>query len=316
MSELKEFLESNEEDLICYFGKIDYLGYKHLTDKIEELKKSTDNGIATLVLITRGGDPDYGYRIGRALGHYYSKKLKIFVPSICKSAGTLVVLGGAEIIISDRGELGPLDIQLNNPEEILEMSSGMDLMQSIQTLRITSMNAFFDYLLELKNGASLGTKAAARIASDMATNLVTPILGQIDPSRLGENHRRLNIASSYGENLNQKFKNTSPDNIQRLISYYPSHSYVIDRKEASELFENVRAPNKIENELDLFLRGFRPNLRDLAKDNNLLILSHRDILDLLSNRNSGGTNDGTKSDNGKSTKKTTKKRKRTVKKRT
>ena len=47
-------------------------------------------------------------------------KTAYFIPRRCKSAGTLLLIGATSLIISDRGELGPLDVQLSKPDEIFE----------------------------------------------------------------------------------------------------------------------------------------------------------------------------------------------------
>lgn len=57
------------------------------------------------------GDPNAGYRIGRALQHNYDD-VTLLVVGPCKSAGTLIAIAANKLVIGDMGELGPLDIQL------------------------------------------------------------------------------------------------------------------------------------------------------------------------------------------------------------
>ena len=61
-----------------------------------------------LVLTTDGGDAHAAYIIARYLRRNY-EKLTICVFGYCKSAGTLLALGAHELVIGERGELGPLD---------------------------------------------------------------------------------------------------------------------------------------------------------------------------------------------------------------
>lgn len=39
------------------------------------------------------------------------------------------------------------------------------------------------------------------------------------------------------------------DGLQKLLAQYPSHSFIIDREEANDLFKNVREPKPLEAEL-------------------------------------------------------------------
>ncbi len=249
----------SEVDIVVYLGSVNVGGYLDLSKAIETMK-SPDAKSVLFIPITTGGDPNAGYRIARALGHYYPEGVKIGIPSICKSAGTLMCIGGSELIIADRGELGPLDIQLSSKDELFGYSSGLDIMQALVALQETMNAAFKNYLYDLKFGGRLGTKLASDIASNMAVGLVTPIAQQIDPVKLGEHQRAMQIAVAYGERLNSKFKNTDRARIERLLVSYPAHGFVIDRKEIAEIFDNVRCPNETEGKIFQFIYDkFMPN---------------------------------------------------------
>jgi len=292
IDELKQAMSEMDSSLDCimYFGPIDRTGYDSLTSLIE--KKEAGNNRSDkvfFVLATYGGNPDAGYRIARALGHYYPAGVIVYIPDMCKSAGTLIALGSSELVISDRGELGPLDVQFAKKEELFEMSSGLDIVKSLKVLEDEVGAAFKDYLIDLRlNG--IGTKMAAKLASRMAVNLMSPITGQIDPIRLGEHQRALLIALAYGKRLCKKFENISPDDIDRLTMSYPSHGFVIDRKEASELFANVRAPSEQECKLENFLRS--KNLFSAIQGSTPTVLCLSDIV----NFNEGGDDEEERSD--------------------
>ena len=276
-------------DLVFYVGEVSRSGYRLITEKLKEYQ-TKDCKKAYFIPITYGGDPDAGYRISRALGHHYPEGIKVLVPGECKSAGTLMAIGGSELIISDLGELGPLDVQISNKDEIFENSSSLDIVQALVALQNTVANSFRDSLIELKVSAGLGTKLAAKVASRLAASLVEPISAQIDPMRLGEHQRLMQIAIAYGERLNSKFQNTTSENILKLLMDYPSHAFVIDRKEASYLFKNVRPPNKIEQvlaELSIMLcknHGINPGQRKP----NCGIYRVKQLLELYERINGGG----------------------------
>jgi hypothetical protein len=251
-------------DYIVYFGLIDFSGYDALSDLLERNAEERGNSRGYLILVTIGGDANAGYRIARAFGHHYPDDFRLLVPDICKSAGTLVAIGANELIVSDRGELGPLDVQIKKKEELFEASSGLDILQSLQAIQDQVKVTFRDYLLDISLGGGLGTKMAAQLSSEMACNIVTPITSQIDPMRLGEQQRALRIAAHYGERLRRKFQNTSQQSIDVLLTGYPSHSFVIDRKEANELFIRVRAPDDIERKIEVWLREQTSNFSGLG----------------------------------------------------
>ncbi|MDC5191875.1 hypothetical protein NRA34_18850, partial [Acinetobacter baumannii] len=57
------------------------------------------------------------------------------------------------------------------------------------------------------------------------------------------------IAFEYGRRLAETSQNLKDGALAKLISAYPAHSFVIDRKEAKILFKNVSKPS--EDELQL-----------------------------------------------------------------
>lgn len=233
-------------DVIVYAGRVTTQGYLNLSELLDKNIGDASKSVF-FVPITVGGDPSAGYRMSRALGHHYPEDVRIGIPSICKSAGTLMCIGGSHLVVGDRGELGPLDIQLNSKDELMGLSSGLDILQALLVLQEHMNTSFRSNLYDLKFNGKLGTRLASDIACSMATGLIAPIAQQIDPVKLGETQRLINIASAYGERLNKKFNNTSKEQIERLLWNYPAHGFVIDRKEISELFKNVSAPNETEN---------------------------------------------------------------------
>ena len=81
----------------------------------------------------------------------------------------------------------------------------------------------------------------------MTIGLMGPIYNQIDPIRLGEIDRFTKVSLRYGAALDNG--NLGEDAVERLVAGYPSHSFVIDRREAKELFRNVDEPDDMFREL-------------------------------------------------------------------
>ncbi len=245
--------EMQDTDYILYAGGISRAGYNNIT----QIGKATNKKKACLILLTPGGDPDAGYRIARALQHYYEEGFSVLIPSYCKSAGTLICIGANELIVDDKGELGPLDIQLHKSTELGEKTSGLDLPQAFEALRTEAGKIFRDTLLDVRMGGRISTKLATEVATNLSSNLLSPIYSQIDPLRMGEMQRANFIAYEYGTRLNDKYKILKPNALGRLLLSYSSHGFVIDRKELRELFTRVRKP-ETHNELKIL-----NNIQDL-----------------------------------------------------
>lgn len=203
-------------------------------------KKLADKAI--LLLVTEGGLADVAYRCARDLQGTY-ESLSICIPGWCKSAGTLMAISAHELIIGDRGELGPLDVQIAVRDEIGDRNSGLILQSALETMRDEAFKLFETHMMGIKgrSGNLVTFRTAADLAATLAVGLMKPIFEQIDPIRLGDDARSQKIGYEYGTRLNLVSRNLQDDNaLEQLIYGYPSHSFVIDRTEAAHLFRNVK----------------------------------------------------------------------------
>lgn len=237
-------------DVISYSGEINIQGYAAICEALK--KKQSDRVI--LALCTPGGDPHAGFRIARALQHTYDG-FDALIPRYCKSAGTLVAVGAQKLFLDDMSELGPLDIQIKKSDEIIGQNSGLDILQAVNYLQSQAMVAFRNYLVDLTKNAGLSTRVASDISTRLTTGLFEPIFAQIDPMKLAEMQRATEIAFAYGNRLNEKSKNLRAAGLAALVTSYPSHSFVIDRKEAKNIFINVQQPVDLLAELSSALHA-------------------------------------------------------------
>ncbi|HET6323586.1 MAG TPA: hypothetical protein VFG04_02705 [Planctomycetaceae bacterium] len=215
------------------------------------LARSVKRKHLLFILATEGGDAHAAYSIVKRLrGAYSNGELTLMVHSVCASAGTLITIGADALVLADSAELGPLDVQLVKPDDLIAKMSGLTPTKALETLNHQAYACFESMFLRLLRGSGfrITLKTAAEIATRLATGLYEPIYGQIDPFRLGEVARDNAIAQEYGERLDNG--NLKPGALERLIEGYPVHEFVIDREEAAQhLFHEVRAPSEIENEL-------------------------------------------------------------------
>lgn len=159
---------------------------------------------AIVFLTTYGGDADSAYRLAACLRRHY-KHLSAYIFGLCKSAGTLAILGADTIVIGDFGELGPLDVQMTKPDELVPTSSGLDIFQALGVLKNSAFEAFETYLIKIIESSEghISAKTSAEIARELAVGLFAPMTAQIEPERLGEVQRAINVANFYGSRLNR-----------------------------------------------------------------------------------------------------------------
>ncbi|MGB8097085.1 MAG: hypothetical protein WCF17_08015, partial [Terracidiphilus sp.] len=168
-----------------------------------------------LILVTEGGDPDAAYRIARCFQSCY-EKFTCVVSGYCKSAGTLITTGANELVVTDAGELGPLDIQMSKKDELWESQSGLTVMAALDALKEKAFSTFEHSFLEIKK-RSLNTvtfKTAAEIAVKLSAGLFDPIFQQVDPMHVGEASRAQAIAKHYSMRLAYYGKNISDSSLE------------------------------------------------------------------------------------------------------
>jgi hypothetical protein len=272
--------EKLDADIVVYAGDIGRGEDKYLIGQCQSrrLRKNV-----LLLLETYGGDPNAAYRIARAFQTFYNTvpikganparsttnddrgQFIVYINGVCKSAGTIICLGADKIIMSDTAELGPIDVQLRKQDEIGERTSGLTPIQAVQFLETQSVVLFKRHFKALRQDDDLGfsTKMAADLATRLTVGLLEPIYQQIDPIRLAEVDRSLKISKEYGERL-QHDGNLKADAVDNLLARYPSHGFVIDRREACDIFAKVEDPS---TELKTLLKLFERVLRVTAQSN-------------------------------------------------
>jgi len=227
--------EQPDRDLLFVSAVVSSELHRELSQLIAAGKKHER---CILFLCTYGGDSNAGFRIGRCLQHHY-QHIRLVIPGQCKSAGTLIAIAANELAMGDLGELGPLDMQVLKPTELQERGSVLDIAQALETIGANTCDLFLETLISIRRTARISTKLAGKFAAQIAVGAAIPLYRQVDPVRLGELHRAMQIANEYGQRLDHKSRTMRKGALSRLIAEYPSHSFVIDRKEAGELFNHV-----------------------------------------------------------------------------
>lgn len=271
---IKAASDQLDADILAYYGAI---GRPYDDVIIDMLRNRRKRKNLLLAIDTRGGELDAAYRISRCIQEAYKTtnqqasipgssgddkgKFIVFVDGLCKSAGTLICLAADTIIMSGNGQMGPIDTQMKKHNEVGELDSGLTPIQAVNFLENQSVQLFRRHFSALRFDRTLAfsSKMGAEVASKLTADLLAPIYQQIDPMRLAEVDRLIRVAHEYGKRLSNG--NLKDDGVERLLASYPSHAFVIDRKEAREVFNNIEQPTPPLRLLGDRLRG----LRDIAE---------------------------------------------------
>jgi|ERR1041385_1635676 hypothetical protein len=246
-TQFTEFANKNDSDFYLFSAGIFDQQVDNAISAVRRVKNKRTN--ASLALCTLGGSADAAFQLARIFKRKYTK-FTLYVFGVCKSAGTLVAVGADEIVMSEFGQFGPLDVQLTDKEDVFAQTPALDIQQSVATLSKLTFDTFWDYFLSLAK-AGLGSKTASEAARNLALGISSPIAEQIDPLLLGRVDRSMKIAEAYSDRLRKDFKGKA-----RLSGDYPSHSFVIDYDEAKTIFPNLREPNAEEVAIEETIRGW------------------------------------------------------------
>lgn len=273
-----------DADVILYNGDIGEPWDRYLAEDCAGRERRKN---VVLVPVTYGGDPHAAYRMARCLEGLY-EHFAAFVVGPCKSAGTLLVTGAHELVVSDQGELGPLDMQMRKTDELWAMNSGLTVMEAMNTLQVRAYEGFEEYFIQImaRSQGRIGFRTATQVSSELVVGLFAPLYTQIDPMLLGEASRAMQIASDYAQRLGRYSRNLQERAVDRLVAGFSAHGFVIDRDEASTFFMNVRAPDERERALDLALRATGLARVDPLNEETVRVLS-----DPLESKEGGQTNE-------------------------
>ncbi len=202
------------------------------------VSKETFKSVDTLELLIHspGGSADIAYQLVRFFRHH-CKKLNVIVPLEAKSAATLMCLGADGIYMGEFAELGPIDVQIQNPIEKGSKSiSPLDEFKSAEFLREYAVEILDTFTLLIVRRSGMSLKESLHESLHFTTEIMRPLYEQLDPLEIGEYKRALAIGEEYADRLLAMAKNPRAKEIaQALLSKYPSHGFIIDRTEARGL---------------------------------------------------------------------------------
>lgn len=239
-TKLAEALDSR---IFVYSGPIDQPSFGDLMRAMQPSDSQPHRPNSLLFLTTQGGLANSAYQIAR-LFQTTSEKFSLCIPAKCKSAGTLIALGANDLIMSPVSELGPLDVQLIQRDEIGRRRSGLVVRTAFDGLAHETFHVFERIMLGIKmrSGQAVSFETASRIAATITGGVMAPVYAQISPDTLGNDLRDLHVATEYGDRLAEHGRNAAPNCVAQLVSGYPAHDFIIDKAEAEMLFRRVSEP--------------------------------------------------------------------------
>lgn len=218
--------------------------------KLKEKGKPID-----LFLYSTGGITTAAWGIANLLNEF-SEYYNVLIPYKALSAATLVSLGAKEIIMTELGQLSPVDPSVNSPFNP-PLPSQQQVPQAPVNLLPVPVEDCIGYLNLARQEARIENE------EDMTT-VFSKLVDRIHPLALGNVYRAREQIKMLSEKLLSK---NIPDErkrqkiIETLTKALYSHDYIIARTEAKELLE---LPVKIdENAENIITELFEHYMKDM-----------------------------------------------------
>lgn len=237
--------EVHDCHIFIYSAPVNEASYGDIVSAIKEKQSIKKSENCILILTTTGGLANSAYKISRLFQQSYGS-FSVYPPRYCKSAGTIIALGAHTLIMDEFSELGPLDVQILDKDEIGGRKSGLLTRSAFESLSKEALDLFSNTMIGIKARSQnmVSFKLASEIAWKMTAELMSPIFGQLNPEVIGSDFRDLSVAVQYGERLAKNSKNAKALTVHRLVTDYPSHDFIIDREEANTLFNRIEQPSR------------------------------------------------------------------------
>ena len=214
-----------------------------------------------VLLDTPGGDIGTAYQVVKYL-RSKTKILNILVPFFAKSAGTLICLGADHLVMGEFAELGPLDTQIRETQEGKgpEFVSTLNGFKALEQIQKHTFETLMLAMGMIRQKAGLRVAEAIKLATDFAASTSGSLYSKLDPYRIGEYARALEIGERYGNRILKELMNWSASDadtlIRELVRSYPEHGYIIDYDELVRLGLPVEKANE----------NIRKLFRDMIKE--------------------------------------------------
>ena len=240
--EVQAFVDARKKPGIFLFieesmslGHVIQLQHKLGSQKFEEVDVVINSG---------GGSIDAAYQMAELI-RLHAKKVSACVPYFAKSAATLLCISADEIVMDEMAQLGPLDAQIKEGKKAGgKYVSALNPFKALEQLQKVALESASFAIQMLDKHTELSHDDCAKHAISFVSATTGPLFGRLDPDKLGEYSRALNVGKEYGDRLLKRFGNWDDKKrreiLEKLVHGYPSHDYVVDHHELQELGFSIK----------------------------------------------------------------------------
>jgi len=154
-----------------------------------------------LIIESPGGDVNVAVKLVKILRAVFPKGFSVIVPSVAKSAATMLVLGADEIVVGSSSELGLIDPQIivftGNPQQPFAVISARFIVRFIENAK-----------REISGNLNL-------------VNVYYPLLQQLRPELIEMAQDAIEMSKEYAKELLRQglMKGASDDEINKVVDY-------------------------------------------------------------------------------------------------
>lgn len=219
-----------------------------------------------VVLNSPGGSPNNAYKIATLVRRHCETATGV-VTGAAKSACTLIAVSMNDLILGESGELGPIDTQLHtrSSKDGPKFQSSLEIVKAIEETRKASTSLWVAAATMLKHSEGLNVDGAYRLAALFVGRASATHYNKVQLERYGESVRNMEIGKQYASCLLERYAGYDPELAksvaERLCMGYPTHSYVIDVDEITDM--GLSAMRADANEIQI-LRGLEVSLHMLG----------------------------------------------------
>ncbi len=266
LSELEEFVNIRKRPVV-FICTDESLSLAHVVQLRSEIGNKRYDEL-DMVIQSGGGDIHAAYQIIELL-RLHTSKLYACVPFYAKSAATLLCIGSDVIFIDELAQLGPLDTQVEEKSrggkrEFVSALNPFKALEQMQKFALETLDLSMKMIIQ-RSGLDLDE--CFKHGMEFVKVTAGPLIGQLNPEKLGAYSRALSIGEEYGKRLLRRFSKWDEekrDNVITTLVYgYPSHDYIIDYHELQEIGFQVELFK--EEEQDIVQKLFKCLLRGKTK---------------------------------------------------
>ena len=163
-------------------------------------------------------------------------RIPAIVPDYAKNAATLLTLGADQIILCANAELGPLDVQIFDPNRE-DLGSALNEVQALERLNAFALKAVDEGMMLFASCSGKSLEKLLPQVLHFVAEMVKPLFEKIDTVHYTQMSRLLKIAEEYAIRLlAPRYPPKKAEEIARqLVNGYPEHGFFIDHEEATRI---------------------------------------------------------------------------------